>query len=148
MLGTTGLCKKGTVLLSTSLAWPALAGCSKAETFSQLSAIYFSQPCTYFSLGFPRRPDRQPDLPFSDSFEAPKQLVVGSLYRSLECRNWGAGQTKWLRRPLAKFFYPILTDVSAYSNIVNIHIRLCCCKWKVSFEKGLPMRPKDLRKYT
>ena len=48
MLGTTGLCKKGTVLLSTSLAWPALAGCTQAETFSQLSAISFAQPCISF----------------------------------------------------------------------------------------------------
>ena len=38
--------KKGTVLLSTSLAWPAVAGCSGAETFSQLSSISFAQPCT------------------------------------------------------------------------------------------------------
>ena len=37
--------KKVTVLLSTSLAWPAVAGCSRAETFSQLSSISFSQPC-------------------------------------------------------------------------------------------------------
>ena len=42
--------------------------------------------------------------------------------------------------------HPILTDVSADSSIVNIHYRPCCCKLKVSFEKGLPMRPKDLRK--
>ena len=39
--------KKGTVLLRTSLAWPAVAGCSPAETFSQLSAISFAQPCTH-----------------------------------------------------------------------------------------------------
>ena len=39
--------KKGTVLLSTSLAWPAVAGCTWAETFSQLSSISFAQPCTY-----------------------------------------------------------------------------------------------------
>ena len=38
--------KKGTVLLSTSLAWPAVAGCSWAETFSQLSSISFAQPWT------------------------------------------------------------------------------------------------------
>ena len=38
--------KKDTVLLSTSLAWPAVAGCSRAETFSQLSAFSFAQPCT------------------------------------------------------------------------------------------------------
>ena len=38
--------KKGTVLLSTSLAWPVVAGCSCAETFSQLSSISFAQPCT------------------------------------------------------------------------------------------------------
>ena len=38
--------KKGTVLLSTSLAWPAVAGCSRAETFSQLSSISFAQPCS------------------------------------------------------------------------------------------------------
>ena len=38
--------KKGTVLLSTSLAWPAVADCSRAETFSQLSAISFAQPCS------------------------------------------------------------------------------------------------------
>ena len=37
--------KKGTVLLSTSLAWPAVAGCSRAETFSQLSSFSFAQPC-------------------------------------------------------------------------------------------------------
>ena len=37
--------KNGTALLSTSLAWPAVAGCSRAETFSQLSAISFAQPC-------------------------------------------------------------------------------------------------------
>ena len=35
-----------TVLLSTSLAWPAVAGCSRAETFSQLSSISLPQPCT------------------------------------------------------------------------------------------------------
>ena len=40
--------KKGTVLLSTSLAWPAVAGCSRAEAFSQLSSISFAQPCTFF----------------------------------------------------------------------------------------------------
>ena len=44
----TGLCKKRTVLLSSSLAWPAVAGCSRAETYSQLSSIYFAQPCTSF----------------------------------------------------------------------------------------------------
>ena len=38
--------KKDTVLLRTSLVWPAVAGCSRAETFSQLSAISFAQPCT------------------------------------------------------------------------------------------------------
>ena len=37
--------KKGTVLLSTFLAWLAVAGCSRAETFSQLSSISFAQPC-------------------------------------------------------------------------------------------------------
>ena len=37
--------EKGTVLLRTSLAWPAVAGCSRAETFFQLSAISFAQPC-------------------------------------------------------------------------------------------------------
>ena len=37
--------KKGTVLLSNSLAWPAVAGCSRAKTFSQLSPISFAQPC-------------------------------------------------------------------------------------------------------
>ena len=49
---STGLCrKKGTVLLSTSLAWPAVAGCSRAETFSQHSPISFAQPCNLQSLG-------------------------------------------------------------------------------------------------
>ena len=43
---------KGTDLLSTSLAWPAVAGWSKAETFSQLSSIYFAQPCSGHYLGF------------------------------------------------------------------------------------------------
>ena len=38
--------KKGTVLLSTSMTWPAVAGCSRAETFSQLSSLSFAQPCT------------------------------------------------------------------------------------------------------
>ena len=38
--------KIGTGLLSTSLVWPAVAGCSQAETFSQLSSISFAQPCT------------------------------------------------------------------------------------------------------
>ena len=37
--------KKGTVLLSTSLAWPAVAGCNWAETFSQLDSISVTQPC-------------------------------------------------------------------------------------------------------
>ena len=41
--------KKGTVLLSTSLAWPAVTGCSRAETFSQLSSISFAQLCTVFA---------------------------------------------------------------------------------------------------
>ena len=40
--------KKGTVFLSTSQSWPAVAGCSKAETFSQLSSISFAQPCMCF----------------------------------------------------------------------------------------------------
>ena len=40
--------KKGTVLLSTSLAWPAVAGCSRAETFLQLSSSSFAQPCTCY----------------------------------------------------------------------------------------------------
>ena len=38
--------KKGSVLLSTSLVWPAVAGCSRADTFSQVSSISFAQPCT------------------------------------------------------------------------------------------------------
>jgi len=42
--------KKRTVLLSTSLAWLAVAGCSRAETFSQLSSISFAQPCTQWHL--------------------------------------------------------------------------------------------------
>ena len=40
--------KKGNVLLSTSLAWPAVAGCSQAEIFSQLSSLSFAQPCKKF----------------------------------------------------------------------------------------------------
>ena len=36
--------KKGTVLLSTSLAWSAVAGCSRAETFSQqIYSLFTSQ---------------------------------------------------------------------------------------------------------
>ena len=42
--------KKGTVLLSTSLAWPAGAGCSRAETFSQLSSIFFLNPAEMFCI--------------------------------------------------------------------------------------------------
>ena len=38
--------KKRTVWLSTSLAWPAVAGCSWAETFSQLRSISFAQLCS------------------------------------------------------------------------------------------------------
>ena len=38
--------KKGTVFLSTSLAWPAVADCSWADTFFQLSTISFAQPCS------------------------------------------------------------------------------------------------------
>ena len=34
-----------TVLLSTSLAWPAWAGCSRAELFSQPGTNFFAQPC-------------------------------------------------------------------------------------------------------
>ena len=46
---TTELCrKKELFLLSTSLAWPAVAGCSRAETFSQLSSITFSLPCSLY----------------------------------------------------------------------------------------------------
>ena len=37
--------EKGTVSLSTRLAWPDVAGCSQAETYSQLSSISFAQPC-------------------------------------------------------------------------------------------------------
>ena len=33
-------------LLSTSLAWPAVAGCSRAEAFSQLSSNKFTPLCT------------------------------------------------------------------------------------------------------
>ena len=39
--------KRGTVLLSTSLTWPAAAGSSRAETCYQLSSISFAQPCIY-----------------------------------------------------------------------------------------------------
>ena len=39
--------KKGTVLLSTSLAWPAVAGCSRAETISQLSSNKFTPLCNF-----------------------------------------------------------------------------------------------------
>ena len=39
--------EKRAVLLRTSLAWPAVAGYSRAETFSQLSAISFARPCTW-----------------------------------------------------------------------------------------------------
>ena len=39
--------KKRTVLLSTCLAVPAVAGCSRAETFSQLGPISFAQPCSF-----------------------------------------------------------------------------------------------------
>ena len=47
---STGFCrKKGTVSLSTSQAWLAVAGCSRAETFSQLSSISFAQPCRAFA---------------------------------------------------------------------------------------------------
>ena len=42
--------KKGTGLLNTSLAWPAVAGCSPAETFSQLCSISFAQPCMVYYL--------------------------------------------------------------------------------------------------
>ena len=38
--------KKVTVLLSTSLAWPAWAGCDWAELFSEPSTNFFAQPCT------------------------------------------------------------------------------------------------------
>ena len=44
--------KKGNVMLSISLAGPAVAGCSRAETFSQLSAISFAQPCTVYNFKF------------------------------------------------------------------------------------------------
>ena len=39
---------KGTVLLSTSLPWPAVAGCSGAETFSQLSTT--DRLCRYMQF--------------------------------------------------------------------------------------------------
>ena len=39
--------KKETVLLITSLAWPAVAGCSRAETFSQLTSIFFCSTLYY-----------------------------------------------------------------------------------------------------
>ena len=42
--------KKGTVLLSTCLAGTAEAGCSRAETFSQLSSISFAQPSTVLNV--------------------------------------------------------------------------------------------------
>ena len=42
--------KRGTVLLSTSLAWLAVAGCSRAESFSRLSPISFAQPCNWCSF--------------------------------------------------------------------------------------------------
>ena len=38
--------KKVTVLLSTSLAWPAWAGGRGAELFSQPGTNFFAQPCT------------------------------------------------------------------------------------------------------
>ena len=37
--------KKRNVLLSTSLAWPAVAGSRRAETFSQLSSNKFTPHC-------------------------------------------------------------------------------------------------------
>ena len=38
--------KKVTVLLSTSLAWSAWAGCDWAELFSEPGTKIFAQPCT------------------------------------------------------------------------------------------------------
>ena len=58
-MGSLQTCaEKGTVMLSTSLAWPAVAVTSQAETFSQLSAISFAQPCTSFSTVFDTSPVR------------------------------------------------------------------------------------------
>ena len=48
--------EKRTISLSTSLVLPAVAGCSRAETFSQLSSISFPQPYTKqktFDLSLP-----------------------------------------------------------------------------------------------
>ena len=44
--------KKGTVLLSTSLVWPAVAVCSRAETVLQLGAISFAQPCRTLAVRY------------------------------------------------------------------------------------------------
>ena len=41
--------KKVTVLLSTSLACPAWAGCNWAELFSQPGTNFFAQPCMYLA---------------------------------------------------------------------------------------------------
>ena len=38
--------KKGTVLLSTSLGWPAWAGCDWVELFSEPGTNFFVQSCT------------------------------------------------------------------------------------------------------
>ena len=39
------LVQRGVNLLSTGLAWPAVAGCRRAETFSQLSSNKFTTLC-------------------------------------------------------------------------------------------------------
>ena len=38
--------KKVTALLSTSLAWPAWAGCGWAELYSEPGTNLYAQPCT------------------------------------------------------------------------------------------------------
>ena len=80
--------KKETVLLSTSLAWPAVAGCSRAETFSQLTSIYFAQPCTIFAKTETHNAAEHLSRPFTEpfltdsvfpTFQRPSHIFIASL---------------------------------------------------------------------
>ena len=89
--------KKGTVLLSTSLAWPAVACCSRAETFSQLSPFSFAQPCTC----------QRPKIEFEDLVDRQMQTVAVELTELVSFfgekkvkkkESWTDGQTEEARR--------------------------------------------------
>ena len=75
---------KVTVLVSTSLAWLAWAGCSRAELFSQPGTKFFAQPCIQNGL---KEPPTEHQLNLERSGFSHKSTSIQGKFRP-KCLNY------------------------------------------------------------